>query len=202
MGPVFSESMLHPHCEEERAHLFHSFTGGAGEQEVLQFLQSLVFLFKPSNLLETGTGGGYATIALAAGIRQNGFGHLHTIDIDGSWTSHAIEQMTRVDSSLCELVSFHVCPSLDWIHSYSGPRFDFVFFDSLLSFRHLEFKAMLDQGHLSDSALCIFHDTSRYRGKTMHDFNPEMIQSLDDLQVGKQHLESNLARGLRLIKLG
>ena len=202
IAPLINEADIHPHCREERADLFHSFTGGGAELEVAQFLKALVFLFKPSNILETGTGEGYATLAIADGIKQNGFGKLHTIELDAHWIDKAKNLMATQDESLLDSVEFHVGKSLDWIANYSGPQFDFVFFDSLLSLRHLEFQAMQERSLLSPQALCVFHDTSRLRGKTMHDYNPEMIEALDRAQQGHQWLESNLSRGLRLIKLG
>ena len=78
--PEFSTSLcerdLHPHAPGEKSELFHSLNGGFAELEVLEFLYALVFLFKPSNLLETGTGHGFGTLALAKGVSRNGFGKL------------------------------------------------------------------------------------------------------------------------------
>lgn len=202
LGAIHPESSLHAHCPEERAHLFHAYTGGAGEHEVLEFLHALVFLFKPHNVLETGTGAGFATYAMADAILRNGFGRLHTVDIDPAWTDRSRDLVRFHNAMLLEHVTFHSAPSLEWIASYSGPPFDFVFYDSLIAFRHLEYEALLERGLLTAKAVCVFHDTSRLRGQTMHDFNPDMISALDRYSEGKQWLESDLSRGLRMIKLG
>jgi len=198
---ILCERDLHPHAPGERAELFHALNGGSAELEVLEFLYALVFLFKPSHLLETGTGNGFGTLALVKAVARNGFGTIHTVDIDSRCLSNTRDLLERAFPEKIDSVHLHEKRSLDFIEEWTGPPFDFVFFDSLISFRHLEFRAMKEKGLLARGAVCVFHDTSRLRGDTMHDYNPEMIQALDDESKGKQWLESGLSRGVRVLRL-
>lgn len=197
-----SESELHPHCSEERAGEFHSVDGGSAELETLLFLNSLVYLFKPRLLLETGTGEGFTTSALAAAMRANGFGTLHTVEVDGGCVARARDRVHHQNPLAASLVNFHQEDSRNFIAHWEGPEFEFAYFDSLIAFRHLEFEMLLKSGKLAQTALCVFHDTSRLRGHTVPDFNPEMIDGLDEASKERQWLESPLSRGLRVIRLG
>ncbi|MBV6459381.1 MAG: hypothetical protein HONBIEJF_02529 [Fimbriimonadaceae bacterium] len=200
-GEAKSESDVHPHSPVERAHLFHSFDGGSTEIEVLTFLNALVLLFKPTTLLETGSGQGYGTIALAAAIKENGFGKLQSLEFDSNTAREALAKLQRFDDKLLPLVDIHVGESLDFLSGYDGPPFDFAFFDSDLKIRHREFEILKFRDKLRPGAVCVFHDTSRHRGEYLHDFNAEMIMHLDVASNSLERLESNLSRGVRLIRL-
>lgn len=190
-----SEADLHPHSTQERAELFHAFDPGSAEVEIVNFLNALVFLVKPMLVLETGTGKGFTTIGIADALRMNGQGHLHTVELDPSTVEVAKTNLEQFDPALASYVTFHCQSSLDLIDAWPGPAFDFALFDSLIAFRHIEFERLMERGMLAKGAVCCFHDTSRLRGKTMHDYNPEMIAALDRHSEGRQWLESELSRG-------
>jgi predicted O-methyltransferase YrrM len=196
------EAARHPHVPEERASEFSTIDAGSPEVECLDFLFALVRLFKPGLLLETGTGSGMSTIALAAAIRANGAGHLHTVDLDDGCLARAKANITTFEPDLLQHVSFEHGDSCAFASSWPGPPFDFAFFDSLIPLRLLEFGSLHSRGMLSPRAVCVFHDTSRLRGQTMHDYSQEVIDALDRASEGRQWLEWDLSRGLRLIKLG
>lgn len=197
-----NESALHSHDPSERAGEFTAFEAGAPELECLEFLFGMVRLFKPKLVLETGTGSGFSTIALAAALQENGSGHLHTVELDSRNVDRARCAIQVFDYKLLERVTFHTVNSLDLIGGWTGAPFDFVFHDSLIELRHIEFEKLLQRRLLSEKAICVFHDTSRLRGETMHDYSQEMIDALDRASQGRQWLECDLSRGLRLIKLG
>jgi len=199
---VIAESDVHRHTGSERAELFHAVNGGSAELEVLEFLYSLVFLFKPGLILETGTGCGLATLAIASAVARNGFGALHTVEVDAGCSAGARAFMGTARPEAQRLTQFHVEKSLDFINRWDGDSFDFVFFDSLLSLRYQEFDAMQRRRLLAPKAVCVFHDTSRTRGETMHDYNPDMIAALDEASRGRQWIENDLSRGVRVLKMG
>ncbi|MGV3614778.1 MAG: O-methyltransferase [Fimbriimonas sp.] len=199
--PTMPEETVHPHVEQERGDRFTSIVTGSVEIETLTFLNSLVYMTKPEMVLETGTGAGFGTIALAAALRANGRGRVHTVEVDPAVSAEAGRNVAGIDPDLDAWITFHVTDSLALIDAWQGPPFDFVFFDSLIAFRHTEFERLLLRNLLAPQAMCVFHDTSRLRGETMSDFNPEMIAALDRHAEGRQRLEFPLSRGLRLIRL-
>jgi predicted RNA methylase len=207
------ESQVHPHCTAEQAHLFSSVDGGSAELEVLSFLSALVSLFKPTIVLETGTGKGYTSLAIADALKTNGRGHLHTVEFDPSTVAVAKQNLEQVAPELKAWITHHTGDTREFISSWSGPPFDFALFDSDLQIRHIEFEMLLcaseisedpeipSHGNLARGAVCCFHDTSRFRGETMHDFNPEMIAALDRHSQGQQWLECPYSRGFRVLRL-
>lgn len=200
--PLRPESEIHPHSAEERAQEFSAFDTGGPELEFLEVLHSLVLAFKPMRVLETGTGKGLSTIALAAALQRNGSGHLWTLENNTGAMQQAESSLQSLETDLSPYVSFVAADSLAYLEALQGGPFDFVFYDSLISLRHREFQLMLERSLLSAQALCVFHDTSRSRGSTMHDYSQETIDALDRAGHGRQWLECNLSRGLRMIKLG
>ncbi len=196
------ESALHPHSPEENASEYQAIDGGSAELEVLTFLNALVYLFKPAKLLETGTGLGFTSIALAEALGANGKGHLNTVELESNTVARARANMLTFDASLTNLITYNTGDSRAFIADWNGPPFDFVLFDSLIEFRHLEFEDLLDRNMLTPTALCAFHDTSRLRGEYYADYNPQMIAALDKASHGRQWLECPFSRGFRLLKLG
>ena len=202
LHPLRRESEVHPHAAVERADEFSAFDTGGPELEFLEVLHCLVRAFKPKLVLETGTGKGLSTIALSGALQRNGSGHLWTLENNAGAMQQAQSSLRSLEIDLTSFVSFVATDSLAYIEALQGGPFDFVFYDSLISLRHREFHLMLERSLLSDQALCIFHDTSRNRGSTMHDYSQDTIDALDEASYGHQWLECNLSRGLRLIKLG
>lgn len=196
-----SESEVHRHCPAELADEFSALDPGSPEVECLEFLYALTRLFKPSLVLETGTGIGWSTYALASALERNRLGSLHTVELDAGASQSAADRVRSLDKVLLSRTTFHVQDSLSFLAAWPGPPFDFALFDSLISLRFKEFQLMQDRQLLAPKAICVFHDTSRLRGVTMHDFDPDVIAALDQASLGQQWLESELSRGLRLIRL-
>lgn len=200
-APGVPESALHPHCSEERADEFSALDPGSPEVENLEFLHVLVRLFKPSLVLETGTGSGWSTFAIALALKRNDRGSIQTVELDASTAESARNHVGSLDPGLLNRVSFNIRDSLDFIDEWAGPPFDFAFFDSLIPIRHREFELAYSKGKLAPKALCVFHDTSRLRGMTMNDFDAAVLAALDRASSGRQWLECELSRGIRLLRL-
>jgi len=190
---------FHAHCPAEKGELFHIMNDHGTEFEVMNFLHALVMLFKPSNILETGTQTGYSTIALAAACEFNGLGHVTTIERDPNAINRAMPKVE--ECGLSNYVTFENSDSVLWCKKYEGNPFDFAFFDSDLQVRHQEFDALHKAGKLN--GLWSVHDTSRLRGETMGDYNQDLIDQLDtDGQVlCTPGLENHLSRGFRVFQL-
>lgn len=193
------ESEVHPHCPEEKAHLLHTFRqpGLGSEFEMMNFLHSVILLWKPSMILETGTSWGYTTLALAAACEFNGVGRVVTLDVEGRRQQHA--KATAKKYGLDHLIEYVCEDSLKWTKNYDGDPFDFILFDTMLPIRWQEYQNMLNNGKIS-GVFCT-HDTSRLRGNTYHEFSPELIANMDADTVPKRGLESKLGRGLRIFQI-
>lgn len=155
-----SESMVHPHTSEEKANLFSSMDMGSTEVETINFINSIVYCFKPSLVLETGTYLGCGTIAIAQALCANGFGKVITMDINESYQKIAKANVELV--GLSKYVEFIQSSSFEVIKNYNGPQFDFIFFDSDAS-RKEEFEMIVERKLFSENAICMFHDTSAKR---------------------------------------
>ena len=195
------ESEIIPHVPEERANLLMACDGTSTEVEVLNVIHAFVRLFKPNLVLETGTYHGMGSVALAAGLKENGFGTLHTLEVRDSCIEKARENVAKFDKDLLNIIRFVHGNSLHYISQYQGPPFDFAFFDSQLNLRHVEFHTLASAGKLAKGAICLFHDTSRLRGRCLPDYCPEVIAYLDDLAKTHEHFEFPYGRGFRFFKL-
>lgn len=195
------EASVHPHSEEEQADLFHALDGGSTEVEYLVLLQALVFASKPTTVLETGTGRGFGTLAIATALRANGFGHLTTIEHDSSVMDGAKRRLEESPEPLGPLVTFHCGSSLDFLQECTT-RFDFVFLDSDISVRHEELRVLLERDLLTERAIVCIHDTSRLRSRTAGDNNLDMNTALDQFSIGREWLEFDLSRGFRILRFG
>lgn len=195
------EHEVHPHVDEERAALFHSLGGGATELEYLTLIHAIAHVEKPQLVLETGAYKGIGSLALAAALSVNGFGMLHSLEIDPQRIEDARANIRAFDPLLLEMVTFHETDSLEWLEAYEGPPFQMAFFDSELHLRHRELEIMLRRSLLDTGAIAIFHDTSRHRGRYSDDYSAEMIRALDDYSSGRQWMEFPLSRGLRMVRV-
>lgn len=184
-----SESDIHPHDPEERAHLYHAIDNGSTELEILNFINALVCLFKPKVVLETGTFLGFGTCAIASGLKSNGHGRLLSLEIDAVRIRWSRDHLYQFDPTLEKLVTFINESSLDFIEAYAGAPFNLIFFDTELPIRIKEFQLIRKRGLLAPGAVCIIHDTSPHRlpggGGGAHDFQDrDIFASLgDDFEI-------------------
>jgi len=85
---------------------FHSFNDAGVEIEVGEFLYALVRILKPANVLETGTHHGIGASYMGQALKDNGEGHLDTIEFLPEIYSRAIKRIT--DLKLLREVSVHL----------------------------------------------------------------------------------------------
>lgn len=90
------------------------------EAEVAEFLYALVRVLKPQVVVESGTGRGYASMALSVALRANGKGVLHTFEPIRSYQDEARGRLNGLP------VEFHDGLSCE---GWNGPA-DLVFVDS------------------------------------------------------------------------
>ena len=133
--------------------LWSMFDGYTAEIEVLDFIYTLVRLTKPQRVLETGTWLGRSAIAIASALRDNGIGHLITIELNGEAAAAAARNIG--DRGLTTFVTLHVANSL----LVELPEtYELALFDSDISLRGAEFSRFYDR--LEPGAIVLFHDTA------------------------------------------
>lgn len=201
---AYKESEIHPHVEQERAHLFHSFEGGSVELEVMDFLYAIIRLYKPQFILETGTHLGFSALALAYACRENGFGKVFSIETE----------IDKIEKSKLLLSSVGLGPEVQFIHGASLDvipvfkdkiqGFDFVFLDSLTPLRPKEFELLFSLGLVKN--LVAFHDTSRTREQSLvNQKEPQQpyCDAMDKIEklYMRGGIETNLSRGFRLMQV-
>ena len=193
------EADVHPHSTAERADLFEAFNTGSTEFEVLNWLHATIRLLKPETVLETGACDGLGTIALASACRFNGFGKVHSIEIE----KPRCEQLARkiAAEGLSNYVEIHCDDSVEFLKK-TNVVFDIGFFDSMCEIRAGEFRTALERNLIRK--LGVFHDTSPTRCETMqgwpdkplHDqYRADLYQlAVDERCSG--YYESTLSRGM------
>jgi len=142
-----------PECPQPE--LWKMLDSQSTELEVLSFLTALVVTIKPKLILETGTFLGYGTLALAEGLRQNGFGKIITVEFDPDIRARALERFA--DSGLAPFIESRLESSLDTVITGS---IDLFFSDSHLANREAEIRRLLPQ--LDPRGVLIIHDASSH----------------------------------------
>jgi len=201
--PVITERDIHPHHSWERAELFHSFDAGSTEIEFLNLIHALIIATKPLRCLETGTFLGMGAICIAHALRENGTGHLTTLEKDPQLCDKARAALQQ--SGMSDLVSVICTDSLSFIDNLDDP-IDFAFIDSHPSIRHKELSKLINNGILNGLAVC--HDTSRLRVKfPIFESRVDIENYMNTLDSLTKHpfvrgtLEFNISRGVRIFQV-
>lgn len=195
------ESVLHPHCPQEQAELFLSADATSTEIETLNFMHALACLLKPEKILETGTAKGLGTIALASACRDNGFGKVHSLEIEAGAVLAARDRLSI--AGLASYADIHCADSRDWLLA-TEHRFGLGFFDSEIEIRAEEFAICRNRGMLTGAAA--FHDTSPRRfAAPAHGNEKQHAAFRADVTAFARRInsagffESRLSRGLMVI---
>jgi predicted O-methyltransferase YrrM len=118
------------------------------EIEVLQFLESLVYMLKPETIVETGSHKGYSAYYLA----HPRIGAVHTAEVKAELLAETMKRCEGLN------VFGHERCGEEMIKSLAGPV-DFAFLDSGLNRTRIdELKAL--KGKLSRGAIVLIHDTN------------------------------------------
>ncbi len=140
-----------PECPHPE--LWKMYDSMSAEVEVLDFLRQLVVTLKPNLVVETGTFMGVSTLAIAEGLKQNGFGRVITVEFDPKVFAKAKE---RIDASgLGPWIDARNQSSLDL--QVEG-NIDLLFSDSDILVREREVRHFLPQ--VSPTGLILIHDAS------------------------------------------
>ncbi len=140
-----------PECPHPE--LWKMYDSMSAEVEVLDFLRQLVITLKPNLVVETGTFMGVSTLAIAQGLKQNGFGRVITVEFDPKVFAKAKE---RIDASgLGPWIDARNQSSLDL--QVEG-TIDLLFSDSDIHLREREVRHFLPQ--ISPTGLILIHDAS------------------------------------------
>ncbi len=140
-----------PECPHPE--LWKMYDSMSAEVEVLDFLRQLVITLKPNLVVETGTFMGVSTLAIAEGLKQNGFGRVITVEFDPKVFAKAKE---RIDASgLGPWIDARNQSSLDL--QVEG-AIDLLFSDSNIHLREREVRHFLTQ--ISPTGLILIHDAS------------------------------------------
>jgi predicted O-methyltransferase YrrM len=143
-----------PECPHPE--LWKMYDSMTAEAEVLDFLKSLVIALKPHLVVETGTFLGVSTLAIAEGLKQNGFGRVITVEFDPQVFATAKE---RIDGSgLSAWIDARNQSSLDL--QVDGP-IDLLFSDSDINIREREVRHLLPR--ISPHGLILIHDASSHQ---------------------------------------
>lgn len=200
----YKESDIHPHCPQERADIFQSFEGGSVELEVMDFLYSIIRLFKPQAILETGTHLGFSALAMAKACQDNGFGKIFSIELDPEKIEKAKLLVNSVE--LLPFVEFINGDSLSVIPQFKGKinGFGFVFLDSITPLRPKEFELLYSLGLISN--IVAFHDTSRLREQTLlNEAEPQSpyCEAMDKIEklYCRGGIENHFSRGFRVMQV-
>jgi len=140
-----------PECPHpERWKMYDSMSA---EVEVLDFLRQTVITLKPGLVVETGTFMGVSTLAIAEGLKQNGFGRIITVEFDPKVFAKAKERIEA--SGLGQWIDARNQSSLDL--QVNG-TIDLLFSDSDIHLREREVRHFLPQ--ISPAGLILIHDAS------------------------------------------
>lgn len=134
---------------------FADYRSGSTEPWVVDILCALVGATKPKNLLETGTFLGKTTEALWWAAPPNSL--LTSLEVDEArWTDvHA-----KLDAKLAPAVSFLNVDAIEYLSSYDGPQFNFVFLDDDHERQHVaaELDLLHDRKLVAPGGLICVHD--------------------------------------------
>jgi len=130
---------------------YHMEDDGGVEIEVGEFLHGLVRILKPENILETGLYSAISCSYMAQGLRDNGFGHLQSIEFE---QKHIERSKKRLDKlGLLKFVTINYQSSEDYV---PDRKFEMIFLDSEPWLRFLELVRFLPS--LKEGGFVLLHD--------------------------------------------
>jgi predicted O-methyltransferase YrrM len=196
------ETNVHLHVPAERGELFLAYNTGTTELETLNWLHATICLTKAGCILETGAADGLGTIALASACRDNGFGKVHSVELDPAVCEKLSATLKK--QRLADYCDVHCSDSMAFLQK-TNLIFDFGFFDSTCEIRAEEYRICRDRGILK--GIAAFHDTSPYRSQSPGVLPPESVHgefrrkihedARDPRNAG--FFENTLSRGLFVI---
>lgn len=149
---------------------------GSVSPEMGQFLYSLVTILRPKTILETGSLFGYSTMCMAQAAKDNGHGHVHSIDLFPAENYSKVTDATGDDRGLnfvqdhltrggvSDIVTLHRGDSAKMIDDLARTndsfKIDFAFIDGdhFMAGAKRDFVAV--DKHLATGGIIVLHDTN------------------------------------------
>jgi predicted O-methyltransferase YrrM len=167
-----------PAVRDKPARLWSMFDAFTAEIEVLDFLYALCRMLKPHRILETGTWVGRSSVAFASALRDNGFGHIDTLEVNPEAADAAARTIEA--AGLASFVSIHVVNSLEFV---TLDRYEMAMFDSDIPVRAAEFRRFYDRFDVG--SVILFHDTAEHRADAVDGIHDLMTMGMLEGQFFK-----------------
>lgn len=135
--------------------LYSAFNDAGVECETGEFLYAWMKILKPQNVLETGTHWGVSASYMGEGLRDNGVGHLDTIEFLPEIHKEAAKRIARLD-----LGAFVTCHLGDAAKFEPQTNYDFIFLDTEPQTRFDEFDRFYD--FWNEGGYLFIHDLHRH----------------------------------------
>lgn len=161
------ESTRAEHHPDAKAHLFMSRGQGQTEDDFLELLAAVVRCCKPNAAVETGTYLADGSLAILNAMRENGFGHLDTVEASKTNWAKGHARLEREAPPDRVTWAHHHMPAQRFLCEAAGP-YGFAFLDCDLATRHVELDILLSRGLLESGAFVMIHDTSPLRLQRPH----------------------------------
>lgn len=140
----------------EISKFFTAFNSGGVECETGEFLYSFIRLLKPVNVLETGTHFGIGASYMGLALKDNGFGHLDTIEFLPEIRNTAVERFTKAD------LNGHVMSHLMDVNQFEPPveKYQMILLDTEPQTRFAELLKFYP--YLNEGGYLFIHDLHRH----------------------------------------
>ena len=143
---------------------YHMADDGGVEAEVGELLYGLVKILQPEKILETGTYTGISSMYMAQALKDNGHGHVTTLEIEPFHKDRA-EQLWRA----CGVDGFVACELQRSLEYMPSDHYEFMFLDSEPDIRFAELVRFFD--NLKRGGYVLIHDLPR--DLTQGNINPD-----------------------------
>ena len=209
--PLHNEADLCPHQEDldPDAKYFFAVDGAATEEEYLSLIRSLVGIFKPSDILETGSYMGDGTFALLQALWGNPHQETNIVTICGDIIPEDVLEKLRLATSLKNRLIVICANTNDLIDNntladLTEGKTTFAFLDSSIPDRLKEFNYISNPANgvldfTRPICVCV-HDMSKYRHpKDSHfEYLQGTVEGLEKTanERGWQMLRINQSRGM------
>ena len=158
---------IHNEGEWSHTHSNYSAFNDAGvEIETGEFLYSLIRILKPSNVLETGTHWGIGSSYMGMALKDNGSGHLDTVEFIPEIYNVALKRIIKL--GLAENVQCHL---MDVANFEPNKVYQFVLLDTEPQTRFAEFVKFYE--FVAPGGFIFIHDLHRHMHQIdvpQHDF--------------------------------
>lgn len=166
---------------------WHSPDSEATENEVSEFIGSLVRIIQPEFVVETGTYHGHTTYEIGLALRDNGHGKVVSLDSDRRCVEIASRRINDADEYYDSPLPIQILHmnSLDYSPTED---IDFAFFDSWQEGRIQELERFISLGRMKSGTIFAVHDTAPHHQVRKH-FVPASFDSY-------QFIDFHTPRGL------